>query len=63
LYQFIPDGLPLKQHDADSCFLELMQETGFRLRYFYFSAVWVFGWFVWRTKRYVRKTAGTATAL
>jgi hypothetical protein len=63
LYQFVPDGLPLKQHDADRCFLKLMEATGFRLRHLYFSAVWSMGWLIWRTKRHVRKTAGTALPL
>ena len=63
LYQFVPDGLPLTQHDADRCFLRLMEETGFRPRLLYFSAVWLFGGLVWRAKRYVRKTAGTAVPL
>ncbi len=63
LYQFVPDGLPLTQHDADKCFLRLMEATGFRPRFLYFSAVWFLGGLVWRTKRYVRKTAGTAVPL
>jgi hypothetical protein len=63
LYQFVPDGLPLKQHDADRCFLKLMEATGFRLRRLYFSAVWSIGWLIWRAKRRVRKTAGTAFPL
>ncbi len=63
LYQFVPDGLPLKQHDADKCFLRLMQATGFRPRVLYFLAVWLFGGLVWRAKRYVRKTAGSAIKL
>lgn len=63
LYQFVPDGLPLKQHDADRCFLRLMEATGFRPRFLYFSAVWLLGGLVWRAKRYVRKTAGTAVPL
>lgn len=63
LYQFVPDGLPFKQHDADRCFLRLMEATGFRLRIPYFLAVWIFGGLVWRGQKYVRKTAGTAIEL
>ena len=62
-YQFVPDGLPLTQHDADKCFLRLMEATGFHPRFLYFSAVWLLGGLVWRGKRYVRKTAGTAVPL
>ena len=63
LYQFVPDGLPLKQHDADKCFLRLMNATGFRLRIFYFSFVWLLGALVWLAKRHVRKTVGKAVPL
>ena len=63
LYQFVRDGLPLKRRDADHCFLRLMEETGFRPRYLYFFAVWLFGGLVWRVKRFVRKPAGKALPL
>jgi len=63
LYQFVPDGLPLKQHDADKCFLRLMKATGFRLRFLYFFGVWLFGGLIWRAKRYARKTVGKAVPL
>ena len=63
LYQFVPEGLPLSRHDADRCFLRLMSETQFRLRYIYFFAVWAFGGLVRRVERYSRKTAGTKIEL
>ena len=63
LYQFVPDGLPLTRHDADRCFLRLMEETQFRLRILYFVAVWIFGGLVRHTERYVRKTVGTKMEL
>lgn len=63
LYQFVPDGLPLTRRQADGCFLRLMRETGFRPRGVYYVAVRLFGGFVRRATRYVRKTVGAKLAL
>jgi Protein of unknown function (DUF1353) len=59
LYQFVPDGLPLTRHDADRCFLRLMEETGFVFRYVYFGAVWIFGGLFRRALRRIRNMQGT----
>ena len=63
MYQFVPVGLPLTRFEADRCFLRLMEATEFRPRLLYFWAVWLFGGIVWRAKRYMRKTEGTAVEL
>jgi hypothetical protein len=63
LYQFVPDGLPLTRRQADQCFLQLLEETGFRPRILYYLAVRVFGALVRRATRYVRKTVGTKVVL
>lgn len=56
LYQFLPDGLPLTQAQADRCFLLLMKEHKFAPRYLYYAAVRVFGWFTRPITRRVRRT-------
>lgn len=58
LYQFLPDGLPLTRAQADRCFLLLMSETGFRLRYVYYLAVRALGWLVLDMTRRCRDTYG-----
>jgi len=58
LYQFLSDGLPLKRRDADRCFLMLMSETGFVLRYPYYWAVRLFGGMFRRIGKWKRKTSG-----
>ena len=63
LYQFMPDGLPLSRHEADRCFLRLMDETGFLPRYLYFAVVRVFGGLVRRAERHARETVGSAVPL
>lgn len=56
LYQFVPDGLPISKHQADVCFLRLMEETGFAPRHLYYAAVVVFGGLF---RRYLRRVRGT----
>ena len=58
LYQFLPDGLPLTRAQADRCFLELMKETDFVLRYLYYAAVRLFGGFTLPVTRRIRRTSG-----
>lgn len=43
LYQFLKSNLPYSRKDADRFFLELMKETGFKLRWVYYIAVRIFG--------------------
>lgn len=58
LYQFLSDGLTISRGEADRCFLRLMAETGFALRYPYYIAVRLFGgMFRWLGKK-KRKTQG-----
>ena len=59
LYQFLPDGLPLKRRHADKYFLSLLAESEFAPRWIYWVAVRMFGWIVWRATRRVRKNKGT----
>ncbi len=63
LYQFLPDGLPLTRAQADSCFLALMSDSGFRLRYVYYFAVRVFGGLVRRAIHESREHRGSKLAL
>ncbi len=58
LYQFLDTGSPIKRADADKCFFRLLEESQFVLRHAYWLAVRVFGWFVWRGKKRVRKWHG-----
>ena len=62
LYQFLLDGLPFSRRQADRCFLRLMGQTGFALRYLYWAAVRVFGWLFVAQHRYKRKNRGTVVA-
>lgn len=59
LYQFLPDGLPLKRRHADAFFLRLLRESDFAPRWVYWAAVRLFGGLVRRTTRLKRKLAGT----
>lgn len=58
LYQFLPDELPLSRAQADRCFLDLMTESGFMLRYVYYFAVRAFGWLTIPITRRIRATHG-----
>jgi hypothetical protein len=58
LYQFLNAGSPITRKQADACFLRLLGESEFVLRHFYWLAVRLFGWLVWRTKKTVRKWRG-----
>jgi hypothetical protein len=58
LYQFVPDGLPLTRPQADTCFLRLMEERRFALRYLYYGAVRTLGWISRPVTRRIRKTYG-----
>jgi len=63
LYQFLDTGTPISRAKADRCFLRLMRESQFVLRHVYWSAVRLFGCFVWRGKRVVRKWHGKVMSL
>ena len=63
LCQFLPDGLPVSRREADSCFLALLRESGFRARGLYYVAVRAFGWLTQPITRRVRATRGTAMPL
>lgn len=58
LCQFQPADLPLNRTQVDKCFLLLMQETNFRLRYIYYAAARIFGWFTQPVTRKIRKVHG-----
>jgi hypothetical protein len=59
LDQFLRANSPLSRRQADACFLRLMAESDFALRYVYWAAVRVFGRLVWRAKRASRGWRGT----
>jgi len=63
LYQYLDDGLPLTRHEADRCFLLLMNRTEFFWRYLYFVAVRLFGSLFRRVAELKRKRRGTRTPL
>ena len=58
LYQFLPDGLPLRRRDADRCFRMLLAESHFAPRWLYWLVVRAIGWIVWRATRRVRELHG-----
>ncbi|MDY6791983.1 MAG: DUF1353 domain-containing protein [Thermodesulfobacteriota bacterium] len=58
LYQFLYSKTPITRAEADGCFLRLMAESEFMLRYLYWFAVRLFGCLVWRGKKIVRKWDG-----
>lgn len=59
LYQFLRVNSPVSRRQADECFLRLMAESEFSLRYIYWSAVRWFGWLVWRATKAKRQWQGT----
>jgi len=63
LCQFLPDGLPMSRGEVDRCFLALLKESGFRLRWLYFVAVRAFGGIVLPLLRIVRGTKGSTVPL
>jgi len=58
LYQFLQAESPISRREADRCFLRLLTESHFALRYVYWAAVRVFGRLVWHGKRVTRRWAG-----
>lgn len=58
LCQFQPADLPLSRAQIDKCFFLLMQETNFTLRYIYYAAVRMFGWFTQPVTRKIRHIQG-----
>ncbi len=59
LYQFLPDGLPLRRRDADRFFLVMLGESDFAPRRIYHWVVRLIGWLVWRATRWKRQTRGS----
>lgn len=59
LYQFLPDGLPVRRRHADWFFLRLLGESGFAPRWIYWGVVRMIGGFVWRGTRQKRQNKGT----
>lgn len=58
LYQFLPDGLPLKRGDADRFFLKLMAASEFAPKWIYWLVVRLAGWIIWRATRRARQNRG-----
>ena len=58
LYQFLRVNSPVSRRQADACFLRLMKESEFCLRYIYWVAVRLFGWIVWLGKKLNRQWQG-----
>ena len=58
LYQYLPDGLPLKRYHVDDFFLRLLKESDFGPRWIYWLAVRLFGGLFRRAGRMVRGTRG-----
>ena len=63
LYQFLPDGLPLKRRHADAFFRRLLQESDFSPAWLYWSAVRLCGWIVRRTTKIKRRWRGSGQQL
>ena len=59
LYQFLRANSPVSRRQADRCFLQLMDDSEFSLRYVYWLAVRILGRFVWSGKNAVRHWQGT----
>ena len=58
LYQFLNTDAPYTREEADTCFLQLMEESEFILRGIYWLATRLFGRSVWHGKRKFRKWRG-----
>ncbi len=58
LYQFLPDGLPLKRRHVDAFFFDLLAESDFAPRWIYWAFVRLFGGLVRRATRVTRRTRG-----
>ncbi|MFC1529328.1 DUF1353 domain-containing protein [Gemmatimonadota bacterium] len=63
LYQFLRVNSPVSRRMADRCFLRLMAESEFSLRYIYWIAVRTFGWLFWRATKATRDWQGTGENL
>ena len=63
LYQFLRVETSVTRSQADACFLRLMAESDFSLRYLYWGAVRTLGWLVWRGKQHKRDWAGKSVEL
>ena len=58
-FVFLGASSPVTRRQADACFLRLMSEFDFALRWVYWAAVRVFGRLVWHAKRARRNWRGT----
>ena len=63
LYQFLEADSPLTRRQADDCFLKLLAESDFMLRYIYWAAVRLFGWLVYGAKKAKRGWRGMGSSL
>jgi hypothetical protein len=63
LYQFLQADSPVNRRQADACFLHLMAESEFALRYLYWAAVRMFGWLVYGAKKTRRGWQGTGQGI
>ncbi len=63
LYQFLQADSPVNRRQADACFLRLMAESEFALRYLYWAAVRLFGWLVYGAKKTRRGWQGSRLAV
>jgi hypothetical protein len=63
LYQFLRVNSPVSRGMADRCFLHLMAESEFSLRYLYWFAVRAFGWLFWRATKAKRQWQGSGEKL
>jgi len=52
---------PVNRRQADACFLRLMEESEFMLRYLYWAAVRLFGWLVYGAKKTKRGWQGSGS--
>lgn len=59
LYQFLPEGLPLKRRHADAFFRTLLEEADFAPAWIYWAAVRAFGWIVRRATKAKRGWRGS----
>ena len=63
LYQFLPDGSPIRRREVDGCFLRLCAESEFAPRYVYWAVLRLIGGIVWRATRRARNNHGIREAI
>lgn len=60
LYQFLQADSPISRRQADACFLRLMAESEFSLRWVYWAAVRLFGRAAWLATKAKRGWRGSS---